>query len=125
MRPSSITPSIESQRRWFGAHAATVLPDLEMFGYSLEPELRKWVIEARVAKANTRFDRWLGWVPTRIISSRLRGRLFGSALDRIRNVLLRGGGRLELALTYAGPCAVFACEVVRYVVRCIFGKTLR
>jgi hypothetical protein len=73
-------------------------------------------------KASTVFDRWLGWLPSRVVPERVRSEVVGDCVERIVEVVKSGGSRWAIALVYAATCFVVTCEIIRYVVRSLKGK---
>jgi hypothetical protein len=98
--------------------------------YVTAEEARAWAAtlrerarkQAAVDLASARFDRWLGWLPPRMVPKRVNTEVVGDALERIGAVVVRGGSRWELAAVYIGACYYVVCEIARYTIRSLRGR---
>jgi hypothetical protein len=76
----------------------------------------------RMAATEQRFERWLGWLPSRVVPKRVNDEVIGDAIEKINGMICQSAPSWRIKLVYAVTFAVVASECVRYFVRALRGR---
>jgi hypothetical protein len=121
---NDVYPGRKSLRKWLENKTLTAVTDLG--GSEIETAFIDWANELlqgpEIALASSRFDRWLRWLPSRMVSKRIQTEVVGDGLERIGAIVQSGGSRWQVFLVSASVALVVLCEIVRYVARSLKGR---
>jgi hypothetical protein len=76
-------------------------------------------------KAGATFDRWLAFIPARMVPRRIQTEIVGDGIERVVAVVRGGGSKWAVRLVYASVIGIVIGETVRYWARALKGEKAR
>jgi hypothetical protein len=94
---------------------------------------RRQVLHARrraeegriVNEVTARFDRWLAFLPKRMVPRRVQTEVVGDGIESIATVVRAGGSTWAVRLVYASVVLTVFAEIIRFWARALKGEKAR
>jgi hypothetical protein len=75
--------------------------------------------------ASARFNRWMAFLPARVVPPSVQNGVVGDGLERISRVVAAGGSKWAVRAVYLSVAVAIALEIVRHVARAFKGEKAR